>query len=45
MMARVTARVTALDLVWFGGYVLVETRIMILDRCDMQDEQMAPYLR
>ena len=32
MMARVTARVTARDLGWFGGYVRVETRIMMMDQ-------------
>ena len=41
MMAHVTACVTARDLGWFGGYVHVETRIMMMDRCDKQDEQMS----
>ena len=40
-MACVMARVTARDLGWFGGYVRVETRIMMMDRYVKQDENMS----
>ena len=45
MMDQFPGAVLPTERGWFGGYVHVETRIMMMAQCDREDEQMARYLR